>query len=86
MKMYMTNKWDFNDKIEVVEVERKTEKTVWIDGRRHAQLNDYHAYFDTFDEAKTYLLGVAESKLDAARRNLENAQGYMGNVKGLKEI
>ncbi len=85
MKMYETNSMTFGDKIKIVEVERITDASVWIDGRRSARFSEWHSYFKTFSEAKQYLVGVAGSKLDNARRNLESAQGYLGNVKGLEE-
>ena len=42
-------------------------------------------YFDNFLEAKEFLTEQAEENLKIARLRLQQAQGFAGNVKGLKE-
>lgn len=86
IKKYMARKSTFGKLVEIVFVEKETEKSVWIRGRRIAKRSSYENYFDTFDEAKEFLTKYAESTLNSARRRLELAQGFAGNVKGLKEI
>lgn len=70
--------------IEPVEIERETDKCVYIRGCRHAKLTDYYAFHDTWDEAKAYLMSKAEDSVFNARRNLERANSHLGNIKGLK--
>jgi hypothetical protein len=79
--------------IESVEVERETEQSVWVCGvwhgkkvapRRHSKRSDWDNYFDTWEEAKAFLLANAERKVAHARRELEIANSELGNVKGLK--
>jgi hypothetical protein len=72
--------------IEVVDIERETESSVWINGSRCGKLTEYHSYFDTFIEAKSHLLAGAERKVKNARFSLQQANDYYGNVKGLKEL
>lgn len=72
-------------RIDVIEVDRETESSVWIGGRRRAKQSVWDCYFDTFDEAKAFLTAKAEARLTAARLRLNDAQGFAGNVKGLKE-
>lgn len=83
IKKYLTGGWR-HDLIGVVEIERETESSVWIDGRRSAKISRYEVYHDSWDQAKEYLMIKAERGLDSARRRLETAQGHYGNVKGLK--
>ena len=83
MTKYMAAFW-YRPKIEKVEIEKETDKSVWIDGRRHAKESSNEKYTDDFDEAKLFLLEIAERKLRSARLSLQNAQGFYGNVKGLK--
>jgi len=85
MVKYRTEDNFYGELIEPVEVERETASSVWINGRRNAKITDWRCYHDTWGEAKAYLLKLAESKLNSARRSLELAQGTYGNVKGLKQ-
>jgi len=66
------------------EVERQTEKSVWIDGVRRPKLAASLAYFDTFAEAKAHVVRRAEMKVETARLSLRQAQDHLGNVKGLR--
>ena len=76
--------------IELVEVVKSTEKTVTIvDGRngrerRSAIKSEYGSYFRTWEEAHAHLLERAESKVVSIRSQLESANGYLGNIRGLK--
>lgn len=67
--------------ITTVDIERETSESVWINGRRR-QKKSY--FFDTWDEAHSYLVDMADAKLSSARRQLEHAQGLHGNIKGMK--
>ena len=70
--------------IEEIEVERETDSSVWINGRRNAKNSSLHKYCDTWGEAHLFLLEKAERSLESARRSLERAQGEYGNIKGMK--
>ena len=72
--------------VEKVEIEKETDSSVWIKGRRGAKETQYHAFFDTFAEAKAFLIDVFEKKAQAVRSQLETANGHLGNAKGLKEV
>lgn len=81
---YLAYRRTWGVKIEQIEVERETEKFVWIDGRRNAKKSEYENYFDSFDDAKKFLMDYADDRLRKARLVLQNEQGFKGNVKGLK--
>ena len=85
IKKYLTRRSSFGRMIETIQVEKESEKSVWIDGRRCAKRSGFDNYFDSFDEAKEFLTEYADNRLDIARRNLQLAQSFAGNVKGLKE-
>jgi len=93
MKMYKTTGRYHVAKIEEVEVLRTTAQSVFfpksrsgVKGKedRHAKHSDHANYFETWEEAKEYLMDAAENKLSGARRQLELAQAFHGNVKGMK--
>lgn len=73
-----------NIPIETVEVERETDSSVWINGRRNAKTTSWDKYWDSWEEAHAYLLEKAERSLQSARRSLEMAQAKYGNIKGMK--
>ena len=80
---YRLQRWAIAE-ITPVEVERHTESSVWIKGRRNARTTAWDSYFRTWEAARDCLLKRAELDLAASRRQLEQAQGFLGNVKGLK--
>lgn len=80
------------DKITQVQVERSTAAYVWVDlgegvVRKTGRIGSTFttSYFPTWKEAHAHLLHRAETKLAQARNALQLAQGFHGNVKGMKE-
>lgn len=67
-----------------VEVDRETGSSVWVGGRRRAKRSDHESYFDTWEEARNYVLIKAQVRVDAARRHLEREKSDLGNIKGMK--
>lgn len=76
--------WQVEAKITPVEVERETDSSLWIKGRRQAKSLQHETYHDTWDIAHAYLMEIANQHCQTARRNLETANGKLGNVKGMK--
>lgn len=50
-----------------------------------AKESRYIKWFESFNEAKSHLVWVAEMRLKHARLELEKEQGRLGNAKGLKQ-
>ncbi len=73
----------YSHSIKVVEVERETETSVWINGRRNSKRTQYDNFFDTWGEAFHYLLERAETKLCVAQGRLNWAQDDLRKVKRL---
>ena len=72
--------------IEPVEVERETVSSVWTKGRRSEKNTNYHQYWDTWEEAHTYLLDMSKSALESAKRELERAQNKYETISGMKAV
>ena len=70
--------------IKHVECERETESNVWINGRRYGKTAGGDRYFDTFNEAKAYLMKIAEEDVEKAKSRLSRAKDHLENVRGLK--
>jgi hypothetical protein len=88
----------YDTEIKRVECTRETEKAVWaqeypwrIDGRkvpverRRMKQSEDDAYHDTWEAAHAFLLERATTALDNARSRLAQAQGTLGNVKGMRK-
>ena len=75
MIKYKCNNWEV--KITKVEVERETDKCVWINGRRNSKESEYDNFFDTFEEAKEFIIGFGERKVAQAKKRLERANEYL---------
>ncbi len=71
--------------IEKVEVIRETKKyvvrMVLSSERRELKMGKDISYFDTFDQARDHLLGVAEIKIKRARESLD----YLRKITDIKE-
>ena len=78
-------------KIKKMEVEKETTKCIWIKGHsgskavRSNKHSGYENYFDTWQEAHKYILELAEKKVESIRYQLNQANGLLGNIKGMKE-
>lgn len=73
--------------VEPVEIEKETESTITIKGRRHNKRSEYENYFDTQDEALAYLKEKAIRKAESARRNLLLAESeYAKLMSDIKTI
>jgi len=74
------------NKVEKVEVVGETEHFVkLLNGRKEAKRTDWSNYFDSFDDAKNSLVEKAQKRVDSLRRQLESANGELGQIKGIKE-
>ena len=72
-------------KIEAVEVERETEKSIYIKNvykqeRRTAKVSDFAIYFNRWIEAYSYLLETSQGSIDGLKKRLDEA------VKGHRDI
>ncbi|HBI70693.1 MAG TPA: hypothetical protein DDZ22_17315 [Massilia sp.] len=82
------------NKVERVQVIRETAACVYVKSegwqkggkseRREAKHGEFAQYHDTWLAAHAYLVEKAEAKVAAARKELERANGELGNIKGMK--
>ena len=79
-------------KIVKVEIVRETKSSVVFNQKTFSgkdmserKNTQYHQYFDTFKEAKAFLVKVYEKNVASARYNLEAEKSLLGTVKGMKD-
>ena len=74
--------------IEKVECTRETEHCVFymVRGKeRKAFKEGYEHYFDTFDQAKAYLVDKAQKKVEMAKNHYQYAQSELVTAESLRE-
>ena len=72
MKVYKTG--GFKELIEIVEVDRVSNKSVWINGRRTSKRSIYCNYWDTMQNAKQHLLENLKEKIKVHNIHIQCAQ------------
>lgn len=91
MKKFRVNVYSL--RIEEKEVSKETASTVtWIDRwkdqaveRKERKVTSDRRWFDTWADAKAWLVEKAERDVVSARQYLERANSKLGNVKGMKD-
>ena len=76
--------------IKAIEVLRETEKQVVIatnNGKesRENKKSDFKNWFDTWKQAHDFLVSEAEKNVRELRLKLQQANGHLGNIKGMKD-
>jgi hypothetical protein len=87
MKKFKARKNSYgSNPIQTVEIQKETEKmVVLMNGQRELKKSSYEQYFDSWDEAKQFLVSKAESKLTYAISSLESAQKELERIKQLDQ-
>lgn len=83
----------YRAEIKVYSCTKETAHYVWLESKskdykgqvRSFQQRKKGYVFDTWAEAHAALMRRADDALAGARRQLEQAQGFAGNVRGMKE-
>lgn len=76
-------KTTWGTEIETVEIERETESSVWVNGRRSAKKGHYN-YFNTWIEAKEHFVAKTRRELEFCKMRLEQARSAFETAKSLK--
>ena len=84
MEKYRTGS-SYSMGIETVEIERETDASVWINGRRSAKDCEWHKYHDTWSEAKDFLVRRAGDKVSGLINRLDSARDELNKAKNLTE-
>ncbi len=76
--------------INPIEVIRETEKCVYVidyngQPRRQMKENRYEQVHETWEAAHKFLMDAQQEKVDYLRKQLETANGRLGQIKGIKK-
>ena len=83
MKKYRTV--TYSNKIEVCEVERETDKSVWIKGRRNDKITEFNRFHDSFEEAKQHLIDRHEKNIKRHRDEIHRSESELGTIRKMVE-
>jgi len=76
----------YQKEIEKVEVEKESEKSVWINGRSHLKRSSCKNYFDTFEQAKKHLVTNGQKHITLCEGRLEYAQEKQAELLAKLEV
>jgi hypothetical protein len=85
IKKYRTG-FMLRNQIDAVEVDRETEKSVWIRGSRSDKITSYYCYFDTWAEAHEYLVKKSLNDMSIAEARHNKAKRKHQEILSLKEL
>ena len=69
MIKYRTIKWHCG--LAVTNIDRETEKSVFIAGRKSAKRSEYYDYHDSFDDAKSFLHKKIEGRIESLEKKID---------------
>ena len=83
--------WSIFGEIEKREILRETDKCVFFaspyakNGRREDKLSEGQGYFDTFEEARRYLIEIEQRKIVNLRNEISMRQDRIAKIQELTE-
>lgn len=83
MRKYKVSRW--LNRIETVEIEKETGRSVWVRGRKELKACNTHKYFDTFEEAKRYLIVRFETNIINAREVIRKTESSLETLRKMQE-
>ena len=92
MKKYRTGRFGDNP-IEEIEISKETDKSVWTieewGGKKRKsrclKKSDWHQYWNTWQEAKDFLMDKALKRIDSAKSNVLLAESYLEKIFELRK-
>lgn len=68
-----------------MEVDKVTDKSVWVKGCRVARESQGTKIVDSFEEAKSWLVSVAQREMEAAEQRAAEAKADMQKASDIRE-
>lgn len=76
----------YSEKIEKIEISKESETSVWdMKNRRHNKQSSYENYFDSFQDAKNYLIKKQEDQIKGYERNIQYCKENIDKINLIKE-
>ena len=75
---------EYPPRIYAVEVERETDASVWVRGRKRPKTSYHGVFRDTWEEAHAFLMDLARKNLEGSQRELDRNRSYFERIKAMK--
>lgn len=67
--------------IAIVQIDRETDSSIWIDGSRKSKISENEGYFDIYSDARDYLITKIVKKIRAIEFRLDNQKKLLNKIK-----
>lgn len=71
------------DEIEEVEIDKETDKSVWINGVRNAKRTEWANYYDTWEDAHNDLMRHQQRHVESLYRQFQASDKMLIKIKGM---
>jgi hypothetical protein len=82
MERYLAHYWGVKNIVKI-EIERETEKSYWIEGRRQDKFTRYSKLCATYAEAKDFILNEQIKRIESAKSQLAYLENDLAKIKTL---
>ena len=82
MKRYIAHYWGIK-KIERIQIEKETDKSYWIKGRKRKKYTNSEKIFVTYAEAKDFIINKQLKKIEAIKSQLAYLENELEKIKQL---
>ena len=76
----------YPSRIEKVETERETEKSIWIFGVRYPKISKGVRYFNNLEDAKAWFIQCKMSEIEKYNIWIKNAERKINEIKDIQDI
>ena len=82
MERYIAHYWGIK-KIERIQIEKETDKSYWIKGRKRKKYTNSEKIFVTYAEAKDFIINEQLKKIESAKSQLSYLENELEKIKQL---
>ena len=82
MERYIAHYWGTKS-IEKKQIEKETEKSYWVKGRKRAKHTNSEKMFETYAEAKDFIINQQLKRIEAVKSQLTYLENELEKIKTL---
>lgn len=75
-------RWGY--RITPIEIEKETEKSIWVNGKRRMRGDAYNRIFPTLKEAKQFMVERCKREIAGYEKNLSEVRLALSNLEAIK--
>jgi len=82
MERYIAHHWGAKN-IEKIQIEKETKESYWVKGRKRKKHTEYAKLFETYAEAKDFIINEQLKKIESAKSQLSYLENELEKIKQL---